>query len=90
MPITGPGGAPIVDAVTDVPASERYFAGGDSTVRGFVLDRLGTEETLNDEGFPSGGNGLVVLNAELRTPYWKGLGGVGFIEQATCSGAQAT
>ena len=66
--------------VTDVPASERFFAGGDSTVRGFVLDRLGTEDTLNDQGFPTGGNGLVVLNAELRTPYWKGLGGVGFLD----------
>jgi len=69
-----------VDIVTDVPASERYFAGGDSTVRGFVLDRLGTEETINDQGFPTGGNGLVVLNAELRTRYWKGLGAVGFLD----------
>jgi outer membrane protein assembly factor BamA len=79
-PITLPDGTPIVDVVTDVPASERYFAGGDSTVRGFVLDRLGTEDTINDQGFPTGGNGLVVLNAELRTPYWKGLGGVGFLD----------
>ena len=43
-----PDGQPIVDVVADVPASERFFAGGDTTVRGFVLDRLGTEETLND------------------------------------------
>lgn len=66
--------------VDDVPASERFFAGGDSTVRGFVLDRLGTEETLNRDGFPSGGSGLVVANLELRTPYWKGLGAVGFMD----------
>jgi outer membrane protein assembly factor BamA len=66
--------------VDDVPASERFFAGGDSTVRGFVLDRLGTPETLNEQGFPEGGSGLVVLNAELRTAYWKGLGGVGFVD----------
>ena len=79
-PVTLPDGTQIVDVVTDVPASERFFAGGDSTVRGFVLDRLGTEDTLNDQGFPTGGNGLVVLNAELRTPYWKGLGGVGFLD----------
>jgi outer membrane protein assembly factor BamA len=25
-----------------LPASERFFAGGDTTVRGFALDRLGT------------------------------------------------
>ncbi|HUE90117.1 MAG TPA: POTRA domain-containing protein [Vicinamibacterales bacterium] len=66
--------------VNDVPASERFFAGGDSTVRGFVLDRLGTSETVNDQGFPAGGGGLAVVNVELRTPYWKGLGGVGFLD----------
>jgi outer membrane protein insertion porin family len=66
--------------VDDVPASERFFAGGDSTVRGFVLDRLGTEATLNREGFPAGGSGLVVANVELRSPYWKGLGAVGFFD----------
>ena len=66
--------------VESVPASERFFAGGDSTVRGFVLDRLGTEETLNRDGFPEGGNGLIVTNVELRTPYWKGLGVVGFFD----------
>ena len=64
----------------ELPASERFFAGGDSTVRGFVLDRLGARETMNRFGFPIGGNGLVVLNAELRTPYWKGLGTVGFFD----------
>ena len=45
-PVLGPDGQPIVDVVADLPASERFFAGGDTTVRGFVLDRLGTEETL--------------------------------------------
>ncbi len=29
--------------VKDLPASERFFAGGDTTVRGFALDRLGTQ-----------------------------------------------
>jgi outer membrane protein assembly complex protein YaeT len=66
--------------VDDVPASERFFAGGDSTVRGFVLDRLGTPATVNDQGFPAGGRGLAVVNVELRSPYWKGIGGVGFFD----------
>lgn len=64
----------------DVPASERFFAGGDTTVRGFVLDRLATEETLNEAGFPTGGNGLVVVNGEVRSAYWKGLSAVGFVD----------
>lgn len=79
-PVPGPDGAPIVDTVRELPASERFFAGGDTTVRGFVLDRLGTDETLNDQGFPTGGSGLAVVNVELRTSYWKGLGGVGFLD----------
>jgi outer membrane protein assembly complex protein YaeT len=64
----------------DVPASERFFAGGASTVRGFVLDRLGMPETINSDGFPEGGRGLVVGNVELRTSYWKGIGAVGFLD----------
>lgn len=66
--------------VTDLPASERFFAGGDTTVRGFALDRLGTDETLNAQGFPTGGSGLLVFNLEVRAPYWKGVGPVGFLD----------
>jgi outer membrane protein assembly complex protein YaeT len=66
--------------LNDVPASERFFAGGASTVRGFVLDRLGMPETINSDGFPEGGRGLVVTNLELRTPYWKGVGAVAFLD----------
>jgi outer membrane protein assembly factor BamA len=80
QPLIGPDGQPLVDIVQDLPASERFFAGGDTTVRGFVLDQLGTADTLNDQGFPTGGNGLIVLNLEIRTPYWKGVGGVGFVD----------
>ncbi len=54
------------DLVEDLPASERFFAGGDTTVRGFSLDRLGTTETITSSGFPTGGNAVVILNAELR------------------------
>ena len=62
----------------DLPASERFFAGGDSSVRGFSLDRLGNAETINPEtGFPSGGNAIVVVNSELRVtviPRWQAVG----------------
>jgi len=59
--------------IRELPASERFFAGGDTTVRGFALDRLGTPETLDPRGFPQGGNGLAVFNFEARAPYWKNL-----------------
>ena len=79
-PIPGPDGNPIVDVVQDLPASERFFAGGDTTVRGFSLDRLGTDATINSSGFPIGGNGLIVLNAEIRAAVIGGIGAVGFLD----------
>jgi outer membrane protein insertion porin family len=69
-----------VDVVQDLPASERFFAGGDTTVRGFSLDRLGTDATISPTGFPTGGNGLVVLNTEVRMALVGGLGAVGFLD----------
>lgn len=66
--------------IRELPASERYFAGGDTTVRGFALDRLGTAETLDPQGFPQGGNGMAIFNLELRAPYWKNLQFVWFTD----------
>jgi outer membrane protein insertion porin family len=69
-----------VDILGDLPASERFFAGGDTTVRGFALDQLGTPETLDPNGFPLGGNAVIVLNAELRVPVWRDLGIAAFMD----------
>jgi outer membrane protein insertion porin family len=74
------GGQPVVEVVRDLPASERFFAGGDTTVRGFALDQLGTPATIDDNGFPIGGNALVILNAELRVPVRGVFGVVGFFD----------
>ena len=80
-PIRGSDGVPIVDVVEDqLPASERFFAGGDTTVRGFSLDRLGTDATISPTGFPTGGNGLVVLNSEVRVAVVGSLGAVAFLD----------
>ena len=64
----------------DLPASERYFAGGDTTVRGFGLDRLGEPDTFDRDGTPIGGRSEIILNGELRLALWKDLGVVGFID----------
>jgi outer membrane protein insertion porin family len=80
QPILNAEGEPIVDVVQDLPASERFFAGGDTTVRGFSLDRLGTPETISETGFPKGGNGLIVFNGELRVALFGGLGAAGFLD----------
>jgi outer membrane protein assembly complex protein YaeT len=58
-------GLPIV--VAPLPASERFYAGGGTTVRGFNEDVLGVPALITDQGLSLGGNGLVVLNLELRT-----------------------
>jgi outer membrane translocation and assembly module TamA len=75
----------------DLPASERFFAGGDTTVRGFALDQLGRPETIDEDGvvipgtidengFPIGGNAVVLFNGELRVPVFGSLDAVGFID----------
>jgi outer membrane protein assembly complex protein YaeT len=66
--------------VNELPASERFFAGGDTTVRGFALDQLGTPDIIDKNGFPIGGNALIILNSELRVPLVRGLGVVGFLD----------
>ncbi len=66
----------------ELPASERFFAGGDTTVRGWALDRLGSKAVLDENGVSNGGNGLVIFNAELRLPILrqKSLGGAIFAD----------
>ena len=79
-PVLGPGGEQVVDVVEDLPASKRFFAGGDTTVRGFSLDRLGDAKTITAAGFPTGGNGLVILNGEMRVTMVGPLQAVGFLD----------
>ena len=71
-------GGPVV--VEDLPASERFFAGGDTTIRGFALDRVGAANTITDQGFPRGGNAVLILNAELRVPVWRDIGAAFFVD----------
>jgi len=80
QPILGPDGQPIVAFTDSLPISNRFFAGGDTTVRGFALDRLGDESTISPSGFPIGGNGVIILNGELRVSVTNRLQGVGFLD----------
>ncbi len=80
---TDPDGNPLPGpptVVEDLPASERFFAGGDSTIRGYALDSVGAPNTISDDGYPTGGNAVVLLNSELRFPVWRDVGAVVFID----------
>jgi len=73
-------GRPITVTVEDLPASERFFAGGDTTIRGFALDTVGAVNTISASGFPRGGNALLLMNGELRVPVWGDVGTAVFLD----------
>lgn len=52
----------VIDSVENLPATVRYFAGGDSSVRGYAYKSLGS---LDDEGNVVGGSNLTVASVEL-------------------------
>jgi outer membrane translocation and assembly module TamA len=57
--------------------SERFFAGGAHSVRGYEENSLGPRDVL---GFPAGGEALLILNEEVRFPIYRWFGGVGFFD----------
>jgi outer membrane protein insertion porin family len=53
----------------DIPLSERYYSGGEGSVRGYGLRRIGPLSATNQ---PLGGLSLVESSVELRRPlFWK-------------------
>ena len=50
-----------------VPLPERFFGGGDSTMRGFPMNQAGSRDP--ETGFPLGGNALLFHSTELRFPF---------------------
>ncbi len=59
------------------PLFERFFAGGDKSVRGFGRWRLGPLSSTDD---PLGGLSLMEGSLELRRPIWGALGGDVFLD----------
>ena len=57
--------------------TDRFYAGGGTTVRGFKQDELGPKL---ENGQPAGGNAVLVLNEELRFPVWKFFDAVSFVD----------
>ena len=61
----------------DVPLFRRFYAGGINSTRGYARWMLGP---LSDKDDPVGGRTLVEGHLELRTPIWRDLGGVVFLD----------
>jgi len=80
LPVIGSDGQPLTETVADLPAGRRFFAGGSTSVRGFQQDRLGVPRILNSAGLSIGGNGLVVMNGEMRAQLRPSVSLVGFID----------
>jgi len=59
-----------------LPATERFYVGGRNTVRGYDEDTLGPIDPAT--GKPTGGNIMIVTNAEVRVQLPKSLGFVLF------------
>ena len=61
----------------DVPTSERFYAGGSTTLRGFEQNAVGP---VGVDNVPAGGNVSLVLNNELRMPLVRIVDGVVFLD----------
>jgi len=79
-----------------LPISERFFAGGSTTLRGFNFEEAGPRQVIIPQGIfidqhkkpvilnpftvPIGGNALAILNLEARIPLTKSLQAVPFYD----------
>jgi|GEM_PF-3422508 len=73
----------------ELPLSQRFFAGGGRTIRGFAQDTAGPLVYQQNENGdlvdpqPSGGNMLTILNLEYRFPVYGAVGAVIFLDYGT-------
>jgi outer membrane protein assembly complex protein YaeT len=73
------GGSDAFDQSRDVPIFRRFFAGGINSTRGYGRHLLGPLNDSSDHD-PVGGRTLLEANLEFRTPLYKQLGGVVFVD----------
>ncbi|MEW5806076.1 MAG: outer membrane protein assembly factor BamA [Acidobacteriota bacterium] len=61
-----------------IPLSERYFAGGDSSIRGFEMEEVSPKDP--ETGKPIGGEVIFIFNEELRFPIYGKIKGIIFYD----------
>lgn len=75
-------GSIIGSTTTNVPATERFYAGGGGSVRGFGYQEVGPQD---EKGDPTGGRSLATGSVELRTKFTDTMGAVAFIDAGSVS-----
>ena len=63
----------------DIPATQRFYAGGGGSVRGFGYQEVGPQK----DGDPTGGRSLVNFSLELRSKFTQTIGAVAFVDGAS-------
>ncbi len=80
--LRGEVGATGLDEVTELPLSQRFFAGGDQSVRGYKYQSLGD---VNDIGEVIGGQYLLVTSLEVDRLIWNNWGLAAFLDAGNAS-----
>lgn len=70
-------GASFVNEFSDLPASQRFFAGGDQSVRGYAYQSIGPRD---ENGKVVGGRYLTVLSGEAYLRVWGNWGTAAFFD----------
>lgn len=75
--LRGQAGATLTDTFENLPASKRFFAGGDQSVRGYQFEELGPR---NSAGQVEGGRHLLVGGLELDRRFGERWGAAAFVD----------
>jgi len=67
--------------IDSIPATERFYAGGGGSVRGYGYQEVGPQRN----GDPTGGLSITTLSLELRTKFTEKIGGVAFVDSGSVS-----
>lgn len=66
----------------DIPSTERFYAGGGGSVRGYGYQEIGPKDSNGD---PLGGRSVVTGSAEFRLKFTDTIGGVAFVDAGSVS-----
>ena len=75
--LRGESGGTIVESFSQLPPSQRFFAGGDQSVRGYAYQSLGPRDENNNV---IGGEYLLTGSAEIEVPVWGNWGAAVFAD----------